>query len=295
MFSHSPRHLGAFLVLLATTGFAGKTILTKLVYRYGVDPLTLLTLRMLMAGVFFTFILILNVARGRWNLRLDLKSWFLIILLGVGGYYLSSYLDFLGLYYIDANLGRMILFLYPTMVVVIDSLLTKIPISSSTKISLLFCYFGLFLMMSPNLGTPKGDFLLGAGYIFFSALIYAFYLVGVDRLFKNLAINFFVSLNFLAASLFILSHFALTRPLGALNLPSEAYWLIFLMASFSTVIPIYALSTGLALIGAPKAATLSMVGPAVTLVLGVYVLDESVILIQVLGAVLMIIGVARIK
>jgi drug/metabolite transporter (DMT)-like permease len=150
-------------------------------------------------------------------------------------------------------------------------------------------------MMSPNLGSPKGDFLLGAFYIFFSALTYAIYLVAVDRLFKNLSINFFVSLNFLAASCFIFIHFILTRPISALLLPPEALWLIFLMASFSTVIPIYALSMGLAMIGAPRAATLSMVGPALTLVLGVYVLDEKVILIQIVGAALMIIGVARIK
>jgi drug/metabolite transporter (DMT)-like permease len=287
--------LGIFLVLLATTGFAGKTILTKLAYREGLDPLTLLTLRMIMAGFFFLATLTFNLARGHWVFKLTLKQMALIVILGIGGYYISSYLDFLGLYYIDANLGRMILFLYPTMVVAINAIITKTKIHNATKISLIVCYLGLFLMMIPNLGSPQKNFFIGFVYIFLSALTYAFYLVGVDRYFRDHAINFFVSLIFGAASLAIFTHFFLTRPLVTLFQPFNVYVLIFVMASVSTVIPIYALSYGLALIGASRAATLSMVGPAFTLFMGFYILDEKIVPIQILGAVLMIFGVSRIK
>jgi drug/metabolite transporter (DMT)-like permease len=293
--SFTPRQLGVVLVLLATTGFAGKTILTKLVYLYGVDPLTLMTVRMMIAGTFFFAILVAKVARGHWSLKLTKKQWVLVFVLGIGGYYLSSYLDFLGLYYVDANLGRMILFLYPTLVVVIDSFITRVPVSAPTKFALGLSYFGLFLMIAPNLGQPQINFLLGAFYVFLSALVYAFYLVGVDRLFRGLSINLFVSLNVLAASIFVFGHFFIARPLSSLNLTPQAYLLIFVMASVSTVIPIYALSSGLALIGASRAATLSMVGPALTLFMGVFILDEKIIWIQIVGAILMIVGVARIK
>ncbi|MDR2422559.1 MAG: DMT family transporter [Deltaproteobacteria bacterium] len=295
MFHDQNRKLGSFLVLLAAIGFAGKTILTKLVYRYGLDPLTLLTIRVVMAGAFFGAILVVNLARRRWTLDLTKKEWALVFLMGGGGYYVSSYLDFLGLFYVDANLGRMILFLYPTLVVAIDSFISKVPVSRPTKASLAICYFGLFLMMAPNLGRPQANFLLGVAYVFLSALLYAFYLVGVDRFFQGRSINFFVSLMFATASLCVFAHFLAVKPLSALAQPLGAYWLILLMASFSTVVPIYALSSGLAMIGAPRAATLSMIGPAATLFMGVFVLGETIMPIQFLGTALMILGVARIK
>ncbi|MDR1394661.1 MAG: DMT family transporter [Deltaproteobacteria bacterium] len=286
---------GIFLVLFAAAGFAGKTILAKLAFRYGVDPLTLLTLRMLIAGVFFAAVLGINVHRGRWQLKLTRKQWILITLMGIGGYYLSSYLDFAGLYYVDANLGRMILFLYPTMVVILNSFISRTKFSSSAKISLTICYLGLFLMMSPNLGRPQRDFLLGSSLILCSALTYAVYLVGVDHFFKDQGINFFVSLIFGVSSAAVFIHFSLLRPLASLRQPSEVYWLVLLMALVSTVLPIYALSAGLAKIGAPRAATLSMAGPIATLFMGIYILDEKVAGIQILGMFLMILGVSRIK
>ncbi|MDR2140669.1 MAG: DMT family transporter [Deltaproteobacteria bacterium] len=291
----SSQTLGTILVLLASVGFAGKTILTKLAYRYDVDPLTLLTSRVLMAGVFFLSILIFNLARGSWVIQLSRKEWILVVILGLGGYYLSSYLDFLGLYYIDANLGRMILFLYPTMVVIINAIITRTPISSPTIICLLLCYSGLFMMMWPNLGNPQNNFILGTVYIFFSALTYALYLVGVDYFFRGKSLNFFVSLIFGAASVGVIIHFLLARPLVSIVQPLGFYWVVFLMSSLSTVIPIYALSSGLALVGAPRAAMLSMIGPVVTVFMGVYILDEKIVIIQMFGVMMMIVGVARIK
>ncbi|MDR1608698.1 MAG: DMT family transporter, partial [Deltaproteobacteria bacterium] len=269
MINIQPQRLGTLLVLMAALGFAGKTILTKLAYRYDIDPLTLLTLRMMMAGTFFLTILAINVKRGFWRVSLTKKEWLIIVVLGLLGYYLSSYLDFLGLYYIDANIGRMILFLYPTLVVVINAGLSRTKVTASTKISLFVCYLGLFLMVLPNLSRPQENFFMGVIYIFFSALTYAIYLVAVDKFFRHKQINFFVSLILGISSICIATHYALARDLSTLIQPLGLYGLVFLMASLSTIIPTYCLSQGLALIGAPRAATLSMVGPIFTLFMGV--------------------------
>lgn len=283
------------MVLAATIGFAAKTILTKLAYRYGVDPLTLLTLRMTVSGLFFLTVFLFNVSRGHWQIKLTKKQWLTVFLMGIGGYYLSSYFDFEGLYYIDANLGRMILFLYPTMVVIINAFITRTSISFQARVSLAVCYLGLFLMMLPNLGQPQRNFFVGSAFIMASALSYAAYLVGVDYFFKKLAINFFVSLIFGISSLAVFIHFVILRPMSSFIQPSEVYFIVIIMAVFSTVVPIYALSAGLALIGAPRAATLSMIGPVFTLFMGILILDETVVFIQIVGMMMMIIGVSRIK
>jgi drug/metabolite transporter (DMT)-like permease len=189
--------LGILLTILGAFCFATKTIIAKLIYKEGADPLSLICLRMAFSGLIFMGILSLNVARGKWALRLSPKKWLAVVILGVGGYYLCSYLDFKGLYYVDASLGRMILFLYPTMVVILNALFTKTPIRRHTVIALTVSYLGLLLMMSPHFrgGLSGSEVFRGAFLIFLSALIYSFYLIGVDRNFKDLNMSMLISLT----------------------------------------------------------------------------------------------------
>jgi drug/metabolite transporter (DMT)-like permease len=114
--SAAQRTVGLSCALLGAVGFAFKSILVKAAYRYGVDAETFLALRMLYA---LPWLVLMGIAAARRDpltlTRLDLLG---LALLGLFGYYGSSYLDFLGLKYITAaSLERVILFIYPTLVV----------------------------------------------------------------------------------------------------------------------------------------------------------------------------------
>ena len=98
-----------------------RQILVKLAYRHGVDAETLLALRMAFSLPFFVAMGWIS-ARQRSD-RLTRRDWAWLFGLGLLGYYLASYLDFLGLRYISAALERLILFVYPTLVVLLSAVL----------------------------------------------------------------------------------------------------------------------------------------------------------------------------
>src|SRR5690606_28135570 len=125
-FSFRP-FLGASLVFLGAVCFSSKAIMVKLAYNHPVDPVSLLTLRMVFSLPFF---LAIAYFKGKKTAQPDLSAWDcrLLIFLGIFGYYLASLLDFQVLQYITASLERLILFVYPTMVVLLTAILYRKPI-----------------------------------------------------------------------------------------------------------------------------------------------------------------------
>ena len=148
--------------------------------------------------------------------------------------------------------------------------------------------------MLPNLTAEHGDLWLGAGLIFAAALVYSGYLTGVDRLLKTLDAARFTSLGMCISCLSVLIHFGLTRGAEGLNLPGPVIFNGFLMGVLATVLPIYALTAGIARIGASKAAMVSMIGPVLTSIMGYFLLGERLTPVQWLGMGLVMAGVWRV-
>lgn len=293
--SLSAQRLGFVLVLISAFAFAAKTILAKLCYQYGADPITVLAIRMTFAGAFFGSVMVVNLLRGRWTLNFTGRQWLWAVVLGLCGYYLSSLLDFTGLVYVDAYLGRMILFLYPTLVVLINSLLNQSPVSRATWLALALCYGGILLMLLPNLGGESRNVWLGTGLIFAAALTFALYLVGVERQMKSIDPVRFTSLVMCISCLGVIIHFLLAGGAAKLKVPAPVFAYGFIMGIFSTVLPIYTLAMGISRIGASKAAMISMMGPVLTTVMGIAILGERLTLPQIAGMALVLAGVWRVR
>ncbi len=142
----SERITGAALVTVAAVAFSAKAVIIKLAYRHGVDPLTLLTLRMLISAPFF-------LAHGLWSARgavepLTIPDWRAVVILGLMGYYLASLFDFIGLQYISAALERLVLFLYPTFVLLLAALIFKRRVTRRDLMALGLCYGGIVLVLA---------------------------------------------------------------------------------------------------------------------------------------------------
>ena len=165
-------------MLAGATGFSFKAIFIKAAYAYGVDATTLLALRMLFSLPVFLVMAVVSRNAGEPFTRRD---WIAVVALGFTGYYLSSYLDFLGLLFITAGLERLILFLTPTIVVLMSALLFKTPIRRHHVISLALSYGGMALVFlsTLRLAQKPGDILLGGGLVLLSALTYSTYLIGM--------------------------------------------------------------------------------------------------------------------
>jgi drug/metabolite transporter (DMT)-like permease len=137
------KYLGAIYAFIAAICFSSKAILVKLVYQYNVDAVSSLTLRMAFSMPFFLVL--------AWVYRNDpypipenkpkKVDYFALVVLGIIGYYLSSLFDFMGLQYISTGLERLIVFIYPTLVVIIAAIIFKRRIQAFEILSLVFCSY----------------------------------------------------------------------------------------------------------------------------------------------------------
>jgi len=287
------RALGPLYAVLGVFGFSFKAILIKLAYRSdAVDALTLLALRMLYAAPFF-------LAMAWWSSRapgarqFSRADWTSLVVLGFIGYYLASLLDFMGLTYISAALERLILFLYPTIVVVLSALLLGQRITPRALVALLLSYAGIALVFARDLaGAPDRTALwIGGALVFGSAVLYAVYLVRAAGVIARLGSMRFTSWAMLASTVFVLCHFAAVRDPALLSVPAEVHALSLAMAIVSTVLPTWLISESIQRIGANASSLIGSLGPVFTIGLGAAILGEPVHAIQLGGAALVLLGV----
>ncbi|MEO7729309.1 MAG: DMT family transporter [Burkholderiales bacterium] len=282
---------GPLLVVLAATGFSFKAIFIKILYaEFPVDPETLLALRMLFALPFFLVMALLSHDSTR---ELARRDWIMLIAMGFIGYYLSSYLDFIGLQYITAGLERLILFLQPTMVVLLSALFFRTPIRRHHAISLALSYTGIALVFASNLkiAPEPRAILLGGGLVFLSALCYALYMIGSGRVIPRVGAARFTGYASSAACGFAIGQFFLLRGVEALAQPAKVYWLCAAMAAISTVMPIWLMAEGIKRIGANQVAMIAAIGPVLTIFFGWLMLNEAITAVQITGAALVLAGV----
>lgn len=281
---------GVLLMLLGAILFATKAIFIKLAYRYDVSSISLLALRMAFSLPFFLGI-------GYWKSRRDPNraplSWkdrSLIILLGLFGYYLASYLDFLGLQYLSAGMERLILFVYPTLVLLLGWLLLGRRIRPIQWLATALTYAGMAVAFSHTDLSWGSDIAKGALLVFGSAFTFSFFVLGSGELTPRLGSIRFTSMALSAAALGVIAHALLSKaPLWGLAPAVYAYGLA--IAIIATVLPSYATTEGIRRIGAGNAAILGAVGPLATILLEYVVLNESLDGMQWIGGGLIVIGV----
>lgn len=282
------RAAGLTLAVLGAIAFSGKAIIIKLAYRYGVDAVTLIMYRMLLALPFF---LAMAWWAGRGKPPLSRRDILGLVLLGMSGYYLSSYLDFLGLQYISASLERLILYLSPTMVMLLGLLLYKRAISRGQALGMAVSYSGIVLVFVHEITLQGSDAVLGAALVFVSALLYAIYLVYSGELVQRLGSLRLVGWATTVACLCCILQFVLLRPLSAALVQPEVLGLSLINALVCTVAPVLMIMMAVERVGPGTTSQAGMVGPISTLLMGVLILDEALTLWVLGGAGLVIIGI----
>lgn len=264
--------------------------MVKLAYQYGIDPVSLLLLRMTFSLPFYILTAVfLGKNKG---VKITTKEYFVLFLFGFLGYYLASYFDFVGLKFIKASLERLILFMYPTLVVFISFLFLKKKIERHQLLSIGVSYVGIFILFYSELSFDKADSVLtGSFFVFLGALTYAFYLVGSGWLIPKFGAARFTSYAMIVSCVCVLIHYSFSFDYTILTFPTPVYWIGLLMAVFATVIPTYLISFSIKRIGASNFSILGGLGPVSTVGLAYLFLDEQLTLIQFLGAIIVIGGV----
>lgn len=278
-------------LLFATFGsiaFSGKAIIVKLAYRHGVDAVTLIMYRMLFALPFFA---VMAWWASRDKAPLTRKDWLGVLWLGFTGYYLASFLDFAGLASISASLERLILYLNPTLVLLLGLVLFQRRVRARQMIGMAISYGGVVLVFGHEIGLQGANAAWGALLVFLSAVSYAVYLVYSGELVRRLGALRLVGLATSVACLLCLLQFALLRPLSAAVVVPAVIWLSILNATLCTAAPVLMVMMAVERIGASLAAQIGMVGPISTILMGVVILGEPFTAWVAAGTVLVIAGI----
>ena len=294
VFSPRQKMAGVLFAFVAAIGFSAKAVLVKLAYIEHVDAITLLALRMAFSLPFFLLAAWL-ANRHQQHAAMTRQDWWSVAVFGFTGYYLASFLDFLGLQYISAGLERLILFLYPTMVVLISALWFRHRIGRRVIAALLLSYLGIAFAYVHDMQMQQQGLLLGSALVFASALAYAIYLIGAGHTIARIGSTRFTAYAMTVACVAALLQFGLSNPWSDLAQPAQVYWLSIGMALFSTVMPAFVLAAAIRRIGSMQTSIIGSIGPVSTIYLAYVFLGEAMSAVQILGSVLVLVGVLMIS
>ena len=279
---------GLLLAGAGAVAFSGKAIIVKLSYRYGVDAVTVIMYRMLFAMPLF---LALAWWSGRSRPSLTARDWRTLCGLGFSGYYLASFLDFAGLQYVGASLERLILYLNPTIVLLVSLALFRRRVARAQWLALGVSYVGVLLVFGHDVTVSGAHVVLGTALVFGSAVSYALYLVFSGEAVQRLGALRITGVATSIACVLCIAQFFLLRPVAAMSVAPEVIWLAILNATLCTFVPVLLVMMAIERVGAGIAAQAGMIGPLSTIVLSVLILDEPLTSWMVIGTSLVLAGI----
>lgn len=284
---------GVIITLIGSLFFSTKAVIVKYAFREtAVDAVSLLALRMLFSLPFFLVMAWFASTKEKQS-KLTLSQWFYLALMGLFGYYLSSYFDFAGLKYISAGIERLILFLYPTFVLLINAFVFKEKANRMQWIAVALTYTGIILAYIGELSISKDSpgFFLGSWLIFLCSLTFAIYIVGSGRIIPIVGATKFTAYVMLFSTAGVFIHFLLAGNYSILHSGTSFVWYGVLIAIISTVIPSWLVASGTKKIGANNVAIISTIGPVSTILQAHFILGEPIYAAQIAGTILIVLGV----
>jgi drug/metabolite transporter (DMT)-like permease len=283
---------GVLILVVANVCFSAKAVLVKLLYRYGVDVESVIALRMLLAFPFY-FGIAWYLYRRTENVRLTRREWLAISGLGILSYYVSSMLDFWGLQYVTAGVERLVLYTYPTLVLLLSAVLFHRRITRAQVGALALTYFGVFLVFAAEKGLgDQRDLVRGGLLVFGCAVTYSFYVVFTGHYAQKVGSAKFTCYAVMAATIPALLQSFWHNRLDIFHFPAPVYTLSAWLAVVATVIPTFLIVEGIRRVGANNSGIIGFVGPVATIGLGYVFLGEPVTWIQLAGTAVVLLGIA---
>ncbi len=283
---------GYVYAILGAIAFSGKGILIKLSYVYKVDAMTLIMYRMLFSLPLFLSMAIYAERRARRTGHgLTFQDVLGVMGLGFIGYYLSSYLDFLGLQYVSVSLERLILYLNPTMVLLLGWMLYKRKVPFKRFIAMGVSYSGVLLVFGFEMLSAGPDVVKGSVLVFLSALTYACYLVFSEHMLKRMDSLRLVGWASTVACICCIAQFFLLRPIEMMQVDTAVLGYSLANALLCTVAPILFVMRAIERLGPSLASQIGMIGPMSTVLMGYWFLNEPIQAVIGLGTLLVMGGV----
>ena len=284
--------IGLGFAILGALLFSIRPILVKLAYQDDIDSVSLLTLRMLFSAPFYIILLGFFLRDKKRRDSLNTKIIVFNVIIGLMGYYAASLLDLYGLLYISAQLERLLLFTYPTFVVIFGALFFSKAITFQVVLALIFSYGGITAIFLHDLNFYGEDIIKGSIFVGLSTIVFAFYVLFGKNIINQIGSRMFTCIAMIAASIGIFFHFLITNEISDLHTTNKVYWLSFAIAIVCTIIPSFCISEAIARIGPDRTSITGTIGPVFTTLFAVSLLGEAFTVFHAIGMVLVIIGVS---
>ena len=284
--------IGLGFAILGALLFSIRPILVKFAYQDAIDTVSLLTLRMLFSAPFYIVLLCYFLRNKERRQSLNPRIITFTIFIGLMGYYVASLLDLYGLLYISAQLERLLLFTYPTFVVIFGALFFGKAITFHVVLALLFSYGGISAIFLHDLNFYGNDILTGSIFVGLSTIVFAFYVLFGKNIINQIGSRMFTCIAMIAASIGIIIHFLITNELSDLQTTNKVYVISFAIAIVCTIIPSFCISEAIARIGPDRTSITGTIGPVFTTLFAVSLLEEAFTVFHAIGMVLVIIGVS---
>ncbi len=196
--------------------------------------------------------------------------------LGFCGYYLASFLDFAGLQYISASFERLILYLNPTLVLLLGALLFGRRFGRRELVALAVSYAGVALVFGHEARLEGPNVMLGAALVFGSAISYAIYLVYSGEEVRRLGSLRLTGLATTVACLLCIGQYLLLRPWDSvLSVAPPVIWLSVLNATACTFAPVVMVMMAIERVGATEPFTAWVAAGTMLVLLGVWLLTRA--------------------
>ena len=290
---HPNMLFGFLLAFLGTALFSIKSIFIKLAYAQGLNTDSVLMLRMAISLPIYLFIIIYLLRKNKTPTTRIKQNFLFILFLGFIGYFLASWLDLKGLETLSAGLERLALFTYPIFISLLGALFFNTPLSRKIIVTLILTYSGLWIVFAQELkvNTMALEVITGVGFVLLSALSYSFYVLLGKPVIHRIGSLWFTALAMSASSVFVLLYYAIFFDFSDLLITNQAWLWMVLLAIISTVIPSFMLSEAIARIGSAQTSIVGTLGPVITIVLAVFILNEPFNQYHAMGIGLVITGV----
>jgi drug/metabolite transporter (DMT)-like permease len=275
--------VGAALVLISATAFGTNAIFAKLAYRAGLGTTQLLAFRFMLAAI------------GMWGLalilrqnplRFERRSLVALFFLGAAVYTSQSLTFFTALQTLPASLCVLVVYIYPSLVVIAGWLFRRRSVSRLHTLALLGSFAGLVLLV----GGAELHVAWGLVFAIAAPVIYTGYILLSENVMGRVqaigASAVIMSGAGIAFSVIALSQGQLRPPTS-----SDGWLIVVALALIPTMIAISTFLAGLPRVGAARASLLSTWEPVVTVILAVILFSDSFSLVQAVGGLLILAAV----
>jgi drug/metabolite transporter (DMT)-like permease len=285
--------VGYGLACIGATLFATKAIIVKLAYAEGVDAETLLAVRMILSVPVYLAIGLHALMPSRRAPFDHINGGLFLRATAVGalGYWLSSYLDFRGLELISAQFERLILFTYPFFVMLFGALFFRQPVKLKSLAAFTVSYGGLLLLFLRDFSVQGADAAVGGAFVLTAGITFALYQLFAKAIITRMGPRLFTCVAMSAAGVVVIIQFLLSHPVGGLVLTPHIWMLGVALAIGGTIVPSFFMNAALQRISAQANSMIGTLSPVITILLAVVILAEPFSGLDMLAALLVILGV----